>query len=120
EAALVRAEPEGYVRTFVDEGAPLRPLLRAVASAHPQYAARLLAALDGPPSDRPDATDLLTARERQILDLLARGLSNRAMAAALEASEATIKWHVHNLIAKFGVATRAQVLVSARQQGLLS
>jgi LuxR family maltose regulon positive regulatory protein len=121
ECALDLAAPEGYVRTFVDEGAVLRPLLRTVAGAGNQYAARLLTALDGRSGGVPAAaTVLLTPREREVLDLLAHGLSNRAIAAHLVTSEATIKWHVHHLIARFGVSTRAQVLVCARQQGLLN
>jgi LuxR family transcriptional regulator, maltose regulon positive regulatory protein len=123
-SALVLAEPEGHVRTFVDEGAPLEPLLRALARIREQrlagYAARLLAALDGRDHAGPDAAGLLTAREREVLDLLAQGLPNRAIAAHLVTSEATIKWHVHHLIAKFGVSTRAQVVMCARQQDLLA
>jgi LuxR family maltose regulon positive regulatory protein len=117
QMALALAEPEGYVRVFIDEGAPLRPLLRALSN-HPAlggYVARLLSA-----RSRSNGTDLLTPRERDVLLLLADGLSNRAIAERLMTREATVKSHVHQLIAKFGVSTRTQVLVRARQDGLLS
>jgi LuxR family maltose regulon positive regulatory protein len=123
EAALVLGEPEGYVRVFVDEGAPLRVLLRSIPKQHAlaDYAAGLLLALSGARREIPEVDDPgpLTKREREVLELLAEGLSNRAMAVQLVASEATIKSHVHHLIAKLGVSTRAQAVVRARQQGLL-
>jgi LuxR family maltose regulon positive regulatory protein len=121
EHALALAEPEGYVRVFVDEGAPLRSVLLAFPRQHAAagYVARVLAALDGADCQVPAGADLLTAREREVLALLAQGLSNRAIAGQLLTSEGTIKSHVHRLIAKFGVSTRAHVLVRARQQGLL-
>jgi DNA-binding NarL/FixJ family response regulator len=113
---------------FVDEGDALGPLLRVITGHEGVggYAARLLAALgasrpiDAHQSPDRTATGLLTERERAVLELLAEGLSNRAIAAQLVTSEGTIKSHVHHLIGKFGVATRAQVLVRARQEGLLS
>jgi LuxR family maltose regulon positive regulatory protein len=117
ERALALAEPEGYMRTFIDERALLRPLLRTFSKQQTlgAYAARLPTAPDisaGP--------DVLTPREREVLHLLAQGLSNRVIAERLMTREATVKSHVHQLIAKLGVSTRAQVLVHARQRGLLN
>jgi LuxR family maltose regulon positive regulatory protein len=117
--ALELGERERAVRTFVNEGPALLPLLRAAGRnpAHAAFAARISAAIDATPGE----TDgRLTPREREVLELLAEGLSNRAIATRLVTSEATIKSHVHHLIAKLGVSTRAEVLVSARRQGLLS
>ena len=114
--SLARGEAEGWVRLFADEGPALMALLRvAVGRRDPQaaFAGRIRAAI-GVERDGP-----LTAREREVLALLAEGLSNRAIAARLVTSEATIKSHVHHLIEKFGVSTRAEVLVSARRKGFL-
>jgi LuxR family maltose regulon positive regulatory protein len=116
---LATGEAEGWVRVFVDEGASLLPLLRvAVGKRDPlaAFAARISAAIGGVRGER---DGLLTAREVEVLELLSEGLSNRAIAARLVTSEATVKSHVHHLIAKLGVSTRAEVLVSARRQGLL-
>ena len=63
--------------------------------------------------------ELLTPREREVLGLLARGLPNRAIAEHLVTSEATIKSHVHHLIDKLGVGSRAEVLIRARELGEL-
>ena len=63
--------------------------------------------------------ELLTPRERDVLRLLALGLPNRAIAERLVTSEATIKSHVHHLIDKLGAASRAEVLVRARELGEL-
>jgi DNA-binding NarL/FixJ family response regulator len=64
-------------------------------------------------------TELLTPREREVLRWLALGLPNRTIAERLVTSEATIKSHVHHLIDKLGVASRAEVLVRARELGEL-
>jgi LuxR family maltose regulon positive regulatory protein len=124
EPALGLARAEGYVRVFMDEGVPMRLLLRTVARAElPELAgfvAHLLEVLEGPSRKVDGPAALLTVRERDVLELLARGLSNRAIAERLVTTEATVKWHVHHLIGRFGVSTRAQVLVCARQQGLLA
>jgi LuxR family transcriptional regulator, maltose regulon positive regulatory protein len=61
----------------------------------------------------------LTPKEREVLELLARSLSNKEIGLALQAGEATIKWHVKNLFAKFDAGTRKQVVQRARIQGLL-
>jgi LuxR family maltose regulon positive regulatory protein len=112
--SLTSAEAERWVRVFADEGVALLPLLRVAASKRAPLAA-FIARI----SVRGEPGGLLTVREREVLELLADGLSNRAMAARLVTSEATVKSHVHHLITKFGVSTRAEVLVSARRQGLL-
>ena len=64
-------------------------------------------------------TMALTPKEREVLELLARSLSNKEIGLALQAGEATIKWHVKNLFAKLDAGTRKQVVQRARIQGLL-
>lgn len=59
-------------------------------------------------------------REREILRLVAAGLSNRDIAQAVHLSEATIKWHLHNLFAKLGVRSRTQAVLKGKSLGLLS
>ena len=61
----------------------------------------------------------LTPKEREVLELLARGLSNKEIARALQVGEETVKWHLKNLFAKLDAGTRKQVVQRARIHGLL-
>ncbi|MEP7028684.1 MAG: helix-turn-helix transcriptional regulator, partial [Candidatus Eisenbacteria bacterium] len=79
-----------------------------------------LARLEAPATGEPArATSGLTARELQVLRLLARGGTNKAMAAELFLSEKTVDRHVSNIFAKLGVATRAAATAHAYDHGLL-
>jgi DNA-binding NarL/FixJ family response regulator len=74
-----------------------------------------------PPSPRraaKQAYDGLTAREREVATLIARGLSNRALADTLVLSERTIAKHVENILSKLGVASRTQIATWAIERGL--
>ena len=127
---LVLAEPEGYVRLFLDEGPPLLALLR-LAQRHglaPRYVARLLQAAGaqaGPVLLLPalPATALvepLTERERDVLRLvLLDGASNREIAHQLVLSVNTVKKHIANLYGKLNVQSRAQAIAKARLLQLL-
>jgi LuxR family maltose regulon positive regulatory protein len=129
ERALVLAEPEGYIRLFVDEGAPMRALLRQAyaRSRVSGYVVTLLSAFgeqnlsDLPlASARPGAlTEPLTEREREVLHLLLEGASNRQIAQRLVLSVNTVKRHVYNLCGKLGVQSRAQAIARARSLHLL-
>ena len=126
ERALVQAAPEGYIRLFVDEGAPmLAELRRAQAhSAVPQYVATLLTAFGEPsPADRASRPEgllePLTQREREVLRLLLEGASNREIARRLVLSVNTVKRHVYNLCGKLGVQSRTQAIIRARTLNLL-
>jgi LuxR family maltose regulon positive regulatory protein len=118
QRALALAEPEGYVRVFLDEGVAMSTLLQRALQrqVYPRYVARLLGA---PEATTGSSREFMTRREREVLRLLALGLSNRAISEQLVTSQATVKTHIHHLIGKLGVASRAQVVIRAREMGVL-
>lgn len=129
--ALHLAEPEGRIRLFLDEGPPMARLLYQAAEAGilPAYAGKLLAMFAGegatpaPHRDSPSQPAMvepLTAREREVLQLISQGLSNKEIARLLVVSVGTVKSHAHNVYGKLGVSGRTQALARARELGLLS
>ena len=140
-AALVLAEPEGYLRVFLDEGAPMAALLRELmvgrrleqfggGSVHQEFLARLTAAFDLhgmpvlPPVRRggvatPGLAQPLSTREHEVLTLLAAGHPNRAIAEELFITIDTVKRHVSHVFDKLGVGNRTQAVARARDLGLL-
>jgi LuxR family maltose regulon positive regulatory protein len=125
ERALSLAEPEGYVRTFVDQGEPMARLLRQALSQGivPSYAARLLAAFDAEAELMPSAMDALveplTERELEVLRLIVAGLTNAEIAEELFIAISTVKSHVNHIYGKLGVENRVQAVNRARSLGLL-
>jgi LuxR family maltose regulon positive regulatory protein len=128
ERALTLAEPEGYVRIFVDEGQPMQTLL-AESLAHgadPVYLTQLLAAINQQLGDEtviPDPNQLLieplSKREFEVLRLLAIGHTNQAVADELIIAVSTVKKHVNNIFGKLGVGSRTQAVIRARELDLL-
>jgi LuxR family maltose regulon positive regulatory protein len=131
--------PQGYIRVFADEGAPMRALLTRLSAARkdqrapardidPDYLAALLRA-DGqagaaPPSKRPAAAlpglaEPLTDREAEVLRLLAAGKSNQRIAHELVVALDTVKKHVTHVLGKLGAANRTEAVARARQLGLI-
>ncbi|MET0764473.1 MAG: LuxR C-terminal-related transcriptional regulator [Blastococcus sp.] len=109
--ALELAEPEDYVRSFVDEGPPMADLLRAIATPGPvgTYARRLLAAFAGTDVSRPVSqglVDPLSARELDVLRLLGTDLDGPDIARRLFVSLNTVRTHTKNIYAKLGVNNR--------------
>ncbi len=124
ERALRLAEPEGYVRVFVDEGLPLRALLETTALKHRtwSYPRRLLDAYGAPsrtPS-QPGLVDPLSARELDVLRLLATDLDGPAIARQLVVSLNTVRTHTKNIYAKLGVNSRREAVTRGGQLDLLA
>jgi LuxR family transcriptional regulator, maltose regulon positive regulatory protein len=143
EAAMVAAErlvrqaqPGGMLRTLVDEGpmlgtvlselyeargenldSPVREYLSAVLAAFAAEPAR--SAPRAPQGDESGVRNLLSAREREVLALVAAGASNAAIAGALVVSVHTVKSHVKHIFEKLGVESRTQALARARELDLV-
>jgi LuxR family maltose regulon positive regulatory protein len=133
------AEPEGYVRLFLDEGPPMMALLRQakLQGIAPGYSARLLATWNEPQAAAthlrrgnrerspgvarraPSLVEPLTCREREVLQLLLDGASNREIACQLVLSVNTVKKHVLNICGKLNTQSRAQAIVKAQALHLL-
>lgn len=121
---LVQAEPEGYIRLFLDEGPAMAKLLKLVPADSPAatYAARLLAAsiLDEPQGPTPGAAaDLLSEREMDVLRLLPTHLTSTEIATRLSISPNTARFHIKNIYSKLDAHNRAEAVIQARQLGLL-
>ena len=132
--ALALAEPEGYVRTFADEGGAMGDLLSATLEARQRghldaadrvstrYLAKLLAALAqeaaalGADERLPEP---LSERELEVLALIAAGNSNQEISRKLFVSMSTVKTHVNNLYRKLDARIRTQAVARARELGLL-
>ena len=112
----IKAGATGYLL----KDAPRDELQRAIQAAHageavlsPAVATRLLGQVREP------ATEALSTRELDVLTLVAKGSTNRAVAAALFISEATVKTHLLHVYAKLGVSDRAAAVAVAYERGLL-
>jgi ATP/maltotriose-dependent transcriptional regulator MalT len=129
--ALTLAEPEGYVRTFLDEGQPVALLLyQAIAAGYsPTYAGSLLAGLTGQgfPSQAPQKkakavrslVEPLSKRELEVLGLIAGGLTNQEIGRRLHISLSTVKGHTTNIYGKLGVSSRTQAVALAQSLDLV-
>jgi LuxR family transcriptional regulator, maltose regulon positive regulatory protein len=140
--ALILAAPEGYIRVFADEGAPMARLLGRLAAAQRAEQAMLadvipldyldrLALAFRPGSarsalrtTRPSAAvagqaEPLSSRELEVLGLLAAGKSNQQIADELVVVRDTVKKHVGHILDKLGAANRTQAVARARALGLL-
>ena len=123
----VYAALRGGASGFLLKDAPAAQLLTAIrvvaagdALIAPSITRRLIAEFTHrpPPTDRPAQLEPLTAREREVLGLLARGMSNSEIAAALFLGEATVKTHVARILSKLGLRDRVQAVVLAYETGL--
>jgi LuxR family maltose regulon positive regulatory protein len=121
EQALSLAEPEGFVRIFLDEGTPMAELLRqAVAqNLHAPYALHLLEALGETAAAPQPLIEPLSERELEVLRRVAAGYSNKEIAQDLVIAVSTVKKHVNNIYGKLEVRNRTQAVARARELGLL-
>jgi LuxR family maltose regulon positive regulatory protein len=124
---LQLAAPEGYISTFVGEGETMRQLLndskRKVPAGLRNYVERVLMGFGVSENqaikrEAGNSSDL-SEREKEILTLIAEGLSNQQIAARLVISITTVKTHVGNIFNKLGVTSRTQALARADGLGLL-
>ncbi|MFL6096450.1 MAG: LuxR C-terminal-related transcriptional regulator [Blastococcus sp.] len=123
--ALTLAEPEGYVRIFVDEGPPMASLLNTVAKDGEagSYVRRLLAAFDGTVVSRPvppGLIDPLSVRELDVLRLLGSDLDGPDIARRLFVSLNTVRTHTKNIYAKLGVNNRRAAVRRAAELQLVA
>jgi LuxR family maltose regulon positive regulatory protein len=134
-AALRAAAAIGAVRSFADEGPRCALLVNPLAADREVRADRRLAALverlnavfepgqatvdTVSSTDSEASTQILSARETQILQRLAQGYSNLAVAQQLFVSTNTVKWHLRQIYEKLGAKNRSQAIFAARQRGVL-
>ena len=130
ESALTLAEPEGYVRIFIDEGEAMRTLLEKQSrnSDHPLigYVNKLLAAFPQPETapgpviihQKPGMIEPLSDREREVLKLLRSELSGPEIAQQLVVSLNTLRTHTKNIFSKLGVNNRRAAVRRARELDL--
>jgi len=131
--ALRFGAQENFVRVFLDEGEPMQRLLQKLSAAQQteldetatlaEYLKRLageraMPVESGVPA--PGMSETITKKELEILQLLAEGLSNLAIAGRLFVSETTVRTHLRNINAKFGVHNRTQAIATARKLHLIS
>ena len=131
QRSLTLAEPEGYVRIFVDEGIPMARLLYEALShgVEPEYIRRLLAAF---PVAEPEQTtsspsrvsdselvEPLSERELEVLQLIAEGLTNQEVATRLYLSLHTVKVHARNIYGKLGAKSRTHAIAKGKALGIL-
>lgn len=115
--AALRAGAISYLLKTISAG-ELAEAIRAAAIGRPTLAPEATQALLHQVA-APAAGQDLTAREREVLALLADGLSNAEIAARLVIGEATVKFHVSNILSKLHVATRTEAVSLALRQGLV-
>jgi NarL family two-component system response regulator LiaR len=120
---LVPAFKAGAAGYLLKDSAPqdllqaIRDVAQGASSLHPQIAHKLIRELRRP-AERPAAAVPLTDREREVLRLVAQGLSNEAMARALGVGERTVRSHISHILSKLHLANRTQLALYALRTGL--
>jgi len=132
--AVKLAVSEGFVRTFLDEGPVVEGMLKQLfvamdddpecelelpSSVHLERLMHAVGRRHSTPAPVPELVEPLTPKERQVLELLAQGLSNNAIADKLFISETTVRTHLRNINAKLNVGSRTQAIAAARRLRLI-
>ena len=137
--ALSLAEPEGYIRLFIDEGAPMAHLLaqkhrrppadQAGSTRYPEHLLALLgrvydedephSAAVVPGSGVYSSGEPLSVRELEVLRLIAAGFSNREIADRLVIAVSTVKWYVNAIYSKLQVESRTKAIARARELNIV-
>ena len=136
ESALTLAEPEGYVRIFIDEGAPMVHLLSRISPKETiiKYINKMLSFSKAMPSNHTSAVNAslasipvsqplvepLSQRELEVLHLIAQGLSNQEICQRLFLALSTVKGHNRNIFGKLQVERRTEPVARAQELGLLN
>jgi NarL family two-component system response regulator LiaR len=118
----VRAGAIGYLLKNISAH-DLAAAIRAAHAGQPALAAEALNAVMRPatsPAGRQEPVEELTAREHEILALMARGQTNTQIGAQLGISRATVKFHVSSILGKLGAASRTEAVALAIQRGLVT
>ncbi|MBO9598973.1 MAG: hypothetical protein J7559_14295 [Cohnella sp.] len=122
--ALHQAEPQGYLRSFLDEGTAMAEMLSAYLQLRQEsfsrtssmasfaYVAKLFQALNR------HSRTILTEQEMRILALVDKGFTNKEIALQMHVSAETIKWHIKNVYLKLDAKNRVQALRRAKEQAL--
>ncbi|MCB0009893.1 MAG: response regulator transcription factor, partial [Anaerolineales bacterium] len=98
----------------------IRQVYRGESSLHPKIARKLMQELARPASSQPPTAAPLTAREVEVLQLVAQGLANQEIADQLVIGEATVRSHVSNILSKLHLASRTQAALYALRAGYAS
>jgi len=123
--ALQLAEGGGFIRSFVEAGENLIPLLHEAIreGIAVEYAQRILDVMAGKTKIAEASMDSLveplSERELEVLQLVTEGMSNREIAEKLIISTGTAKTHVHNLCGKLGVRNRTEAAMKAKELGVV-
>jgi LuxR family maltose regulon positive regulatory protein len=120
DTALHLAEPEGYIRSFIDEGPVMVKMLSTYSHSDIlPYISKLLQAVNIILEEELSRKDLLTDQERRILLLITDGLSNKEIADRLNITFQTVKSHIKNVYRKLSVNNRVQALQRAKELRIL-
>ena len=120
-AAALRAGARGYLLKSMEPGEVIEAIERAARGevvVAPAMTAKLVRLLDPKPDERGSLMDQLTPREREILDCLTQGKSNKAIAKELGISIDTVKLHVRNVLTKLNLSSRVEAAVYAVRHDL--
>ena len=134
EKAVSIAEPQGYLRLFLDEELIIKDIICFGKIAGGAFVSKLAEIMKAPPLPVPGSTDKtaeserkkadqyvekMSRRETEILDLLAKGMSNDEIAKKLYISVNTTQWHISHIYSKLGVRSRTQAILRAKELEIL-